>query len=81
MSATPARLRKHSVLIAGHQTSITLEDAFWDALRRIADDDGVSVNALIGAIDTARADDAEPGNLSGAIRVYVLERISARAGL
>lgn len=81
MSGTPTRLRKRSVLIAGHQTSITLEDAFWEALRRIATEDGVSVNALISAIDTARADEDEPGNLSGAIRVYVLERISARAGL
>ena len=75
MSATPTRLRKRSVLIAGHETSVTLEDAFWEALKRIAKADGVSVNALVAAIDETRADEDEPGNLSGAIRVFVLERV------
>jgi predicted DNA-binding ribbon-helix-helix protein len=73
------RLRKHSVLIAGHQTSITLEDAFWHALKRIARADGVSVNGLVTRIDAERADAAEPGNLSAVIRVYVLERLSVPA--
>ena len=73
------RLRKRSVLIAGHQTSITLEDAFWEALKRIAKTQGVSVNALITRIDAVRAQEEEPGNLSGAIRVYVLETVSGQA--
>lgn len=72
------RLRKHSVLIAGHETSVTLEDAFWHALQKAAHDDGLSVNALVTEIDGQRAEADEPGNLSGAIRVYLLERISAQ---
>ena len=64
-----AALRKHSVVIAGHRTSISLEAAFWDRLRRIAAADGCSVAALVAEIDRRRT-----GNLSGAIRVFVLQR-------
>ena len=69
-----AVLRKHSVVIAGHRTSISLEAAFWDALRSIAAADGRSIAALIADIDRRRT-----GNLSGAIRVFVLQR-AARDG-
>ncbi|WP_158046569.1 ribbon-helix-helix domain-containing protein [Skermanella pratensis] len=64
-------IRKRSVTIAGHSTSVSLEAAFWDALKDIAADRGVSVNALIEAIDEGRS-----GNLSSAIRVFVLAEIS-----
>lgn len=70
-----ARLRKHSVVIAGHRTSVSLEAAFWDALRAIATADGRSVAALIADIDRRRT-----GNLSGAIRVFILQQ-AARGGL
>lgn len=70
-----AVLRKHSVVIAGHRTSISLEAAFWDALRAIAAADGRSVASLVAEIDRRRT-----GNLSGAIRVFVLQR-AARGGL
>lgn len=79
----PARaVRKRSVTIAGHRTSVSLEQAFWDALRVIADARGLSVAAMVGEIDTANGRLPGPeraGNLSSALRVYVLEQ--ARAGL
>ncbi|WP_019644667.1 ribbon-helix-helix domain-containing protein [Novispirillum itersonii] len=63
---------KRSVRIARHSTSISLEDSFWDALRDIAAVRGLSLNALIAEIDSARAGD-DPGNLSSAARVYALQ--------
>ena len=68
-------LRKHSVTIAGHRTSLSLEDAFWHRLQAIAAGRGVSVGALIEEIDRARAERGEPaGNLSSAVRVFILEQ-------
>ncbi len=67
-------VKKRSVEIAGHRTSLSLEEAFWRALKRIAAQDGVSINSLIERIDRERA-----GNLSSAVRVYVLERLKAEA--
>ena len=61
-------LRKRSVTIAGHGTSVSLENAFWDALKELADERGLSMNALITEIDKQRT-----GNLSSAIRVFILE--------
>jgi predicted DNA-binding ribbon-helix-helix protein len=61
-------LIKHSVRIAGHPTSISLEPAFWQALRDIAAQRGISVNGLLAAIDAERG-----GNLSSAIRIFVLD--------
>ncbi len=61
-------LRKRSVTIAGHRTSVSLEAAFWSALKEMAAERGISLNALIEEIDRGRAD-----NLSSAIRVHVLE--------
>jgi len=80
MIATPppdadTRIRKRSVLISGHATSVSLEQAFWQRLKAIAKARGVSVNALIANIDGERtdADAGDPGgNLSSAIRVFVL---------
>ena len=67
-------IRKHSVSIRGHRTSITLEDAFMDALRQMADQRGLAVAALIAEIDAAQATPgSKPANLSSAIRVAVLE--------
>lgn len=65
-------VRKRSLTIAGHRTSISLEAAFWDALRRLAERRGVSVQALVAEVDRARTDAGAP-NLSGALRVVVLE--------
>ena len=63
-------LKKHSLDVAGHQTSVTLEDEFWNALRQIAKDQGRALNDLVAQIDEAR-----DGNLSSAIRVYVLKTV------
>ncbi len=68
-----ASLVKHSVRIAGHATSVSLEAAFWEALCEIAERRHLSVNALLSQIDAERE-----GNLSSAIRLLVLE--SCRRG-
>jgi predicted DNA-binding ribbon-helix-helix protein len=60
-------LRKRSVTIAGHRTSISLEDEFWSELVRIAAERKTSLNSLISDIDDGRAT-----NLSSAIRLHVL---------
>jgi predicted DNA-binding ribbon-helix-helix protein len=62
-------VRKRSVVIAGHRTSISLEEAFWVTLRTVARRRGLSVNGLVAAIDATR----QPGNLSSALRVFVLD--------
>ena len=78
LSGQGGRIRKHSVSIRGHRTSITLEDAFMDALRHMADERGMAVAALIAEIDAAHA---APANLSSAIRVAVLDwALSGRGG-
>lgn len=67
-------LKKRSVDVAGHRTSVSLEAPFWDALAEIARHRGTSVSRLIADIDKERA-----GNLSSALRVFVLNEIKARA--
>ena len=62
------------VVIADHRTSITLEDAFWDQLKAIAARNGESLNALVTRIDAERT-----GNLSSALRIFVLEALSPKA--
>jgi predicted DNA-binding ribbon-helix-helix protein len=70
-----AGITKRSVMIAGHRTSVSLEDPFWAALREIAEGRGQSVQALVGAIDAGRG----AQNLSSAIRVFVLDAVRGRA--
>jgi predicted DNA-binding ribbon-helix-helix protein len=60
---------KRSLVIAGHRTSISLEDAFWRGLRDLADRRSQSINALVAEIDAARGQT----NLSSAIRLFVFE--------
>ena len=71
----PAEI-KRSVSIAGHRTSISLERPFWDALKEIACSEDVSVNELVRRIDEDRDNE---GNLSGAVRVYVLTHFKNKA--
>ncbi len=66
-------LRKYSVRIAGHPTSISLEPEFWAAFERLAERRGVSLAGLITEIDAART-----GGLSSAIRVAVLTDLESR---
>lgn len=62
-----AEIKKRSVVISGHRTSISLETIFWQRLRAIAAKRGVSVNVMVTEIDRQRK-----GNLSSAIRTFVL---------
>lgn len=63
---------KRSIVVAGHKTSVSLEDAFWDVLKEVAIRKGRTVSDLVGEIDDNRDDGA---NLSSAIRLYVLEQV------
>jgi predicted DNA-binding ribbon-helix-helix protein len=60
---------KRSVVIGGHKTSVSLEDAFWKGLREIARRRDLTISELVGTIDANRTQ----GNLSSAIRLFVLE--------
>tara|TARA_B100001093_G_C26311843_1_gene793908 strand:- start:124 stop:348 length:225 start_codon:yes stop_codon:yes gene_type:complete len=64
-------MKKYSVKIANHHTSISLEEEFWVLLKKIAKAKGLSLNAIITEIDQQRKRD----NLSSAIRVYILNYI------
>ncbi|MGO9422877.1 ribbon-helix-helix domain-containing protein [Roseiarcus sp.] len=68
-----ARVVKRSLAIAGHRTSVSLEDAFWRRLQAIATERGISVNALAADVDAGRGE----ANLSSALRVFILEAVSA----
>jgi predicted DNA-binding ribbon-helix-helix protein len=68
--------KKRSVLIAGHQTSISLEPMFWRALEAEARERKCPLNALVAEIDVARLDAAQPPNLTSAIRQWLFERRS-----
>ncbi|VAW18122.1 hypothetical protein MNBD_ALPHA12-2337 [hydrothermal vent metagenome] len=61
-------MQKRSITLAGHKTSLALEEAFWQALDQIAAQSGCTVPALISRIDAGR----KTKNLSSAIRVFVL---------
>lgn len=67
-------MKKRSVNIEGHQTSITLEDEFWFELNAIAERRGLSINKLVAEIDDARPAER---NLSSAIRVFILQDLRA----
>jgi predicted DNA-binding ribbon-helix-helix protein len=60
---------KRSIVIAGHKTSVSLEDAFWKGLKDIATARNVTLSDLVAAIDSER----QQGNLSSAIRLFVLD--------
>jgi predicted DNA-binding ribbon-helix-helix protein len=80
VTAAPGRIRKGSVTIAGHPSSVTLEAAFWDELRAIAARRGVSLNHLVTEIDSTRFGPDEPVSLSAALRVFVLAEVKRTAG-
>ena len=65
---------KHTIIIDGHKTSVSLEGAFWNDLKKIAHAKEATLTELVAEIDQAR----EQGNLSSAIRLYVLEHIRRR---
>jgi predicted DNA-binding ribbon-helix-helix protein len=67
---------KRSIVIAGHKTSVSLEDAFWTGLKEIATARGMTLSELVASIDTGR----QHGNLSSAIRLFVLDHYRAGCG-
>jgi predicted DNA-binding ribbon-helix-helix protein len=69
---------KRSVVIAGHQTSISLEPIFWRALEAAARERGYAVNSLVAEIDAARLEAEQPPNLTSAIRQWLFARELAR---
>ena len=73
----PHKRRKHSVLIAGHRTSLSIEEAFWEQLKAIAGRRRISMNKLIAEIDRSRGGTpGKPTNLSSSIRVFILEHLT-----
>jgi predicted DNA-binding ribbon-helix-helix protein len=64
---------KRSVVLSGHKTSVSLEEPFWQALREIARERGITTAALLTSIASKRVE----GNLSSAVRVFVLEHFRA----
>jgi predicted DNA-binding ribbon-helix-helix protein len=66
---------RRSIVLAGHKTSVSLEDAFWVGLKEIAKARRKTLSDLVGNIDT----DREHGNLSSALRLFVLSHYQQRA--
>ena len=60
---------KRSIVVTGHKTSVTLEDAFWNGLKEIASGRNITLSDLVTAVDSER----RQGNLSSAIRLFVLD--------
>jgi predicted DNA-binding ribbon-helix-helix protein len=60
---------KRSIVVAGHKTSVSLEDAFWNGLKEIGGERRMTLSELVAEIDSQR----QPGNLSSAIRLFVLD--------
>jgi predicted DNA-binding ribbon-helix-helix protein len=67
---------KRSIVIAGHKTSVSLEDAFWKCLKEIAGGREITLSDLVASIDT----DRRQGNLSSAIRLFVLNHYRTQIG-
>ncbi|WP_428031528.1 ribbon-helix-helix domain-containing protein [Ancylobacter sp.] len=68
-------VRKRSIVIAGHKTSVSMEDGFWDALREIAAASKRTLTQVVSEIDGDRSQ----GNLSSALRLFILSHYQARA--
>ena len=65
---------KRSIVVAGHKTSVSLEEAFWKSLKDIATGRRITLSELVGMIDAQR----RGGNLSSAIRVFVLDHYQTK---
>lgn len=66
---------KRSIVVAGHKTSVSLEEAFWSGMKEISGARGMTLSELVGEIDNNR----QQGNLSSAIRLFVLDHFRSRA--
>ena len=68
---------KRSIMLDGHKTSVSLEDGFWSGLKEIADAKGTTMSAMVAEINKNR----QYGNLSSAIRQFVLDQVRNGHGL
>jgi predicted DNA-binding ribbon-helix-helix protein len=68
----PSPVLKRSINVDGHRTSVTLEDAFWNAFKEIAAAQGIAIGSLIATIDSERHE-RQQANLASAVRLFVLE--------
>lgn len=66
---------KRSIVVAGHKTSVSLEEAFWNGMKEISSARNMTLSDLVGEIDNNR----QQGNLSSAIRLFVLDYFRSRA--
>jgi predicted DNA-binding ribbon-helix-helix protein len=66
---------KRSIVVGGHKTSVSLEEAFWNGMKEISGERVMTLSELVGQIDTNR----QQGNLSSAIRLFVLDHFRGRA--
>ena len=66
---------KRSVVVGGHKTSVSLEEAFWNGMKEISGTRDMTLSELVGEIDSNR----QQGNLSSAIRLFVLDYFRTRA--
>ena len=66
---------KRSIVVAGHKTSVSLEEAFWNGMKEISGLRNMTLSELVGEIDSNR----QQGNLSSAIRLFVLDHFKSRA--
>ena len=66
---------KRSIVVGGHKTSVSLEEAFWNSMKEISHERSVTLSELVGEIDTNR----HQGNLSSAIRLFVLDHFKTLA--
>jgi predicted DNA-binding ribbon-helix-helix protein len=67
---------KRSIVVAGHKTSVSLEEAFWNSMKEISATRSMTLSDLVSEIDKSR----KQGNLSSAIRLYVLDYFRTKAG-
>ncbi len=67
---------KRSIVVAGHKTSVSLEEAFWNGMKEISSMRGMTLSELVGEIDSRR----KQGNLSSAIRLFVLDHYRSFMG-
>jgi len=71
-------MRKRSITIKGHRTSIALEPAFWSELEQAAFGEGKSLPVLVGEIDRRRITETPPPGLASALRLYVINRLQLK---
>ena len=70
-----SHVAKRSIIVGGHKTSVSLEEAFWNGMKEISAARNMTLSELVGEIDGKR----QQGNLSSAIRLFVLDHFKSRA--